>query len=86
LKGFYGYLVVVVYLDGLPKVISATLGRIRNVDSSASDQKNLSFDDLPIDFARGDVVVSGKCDVQVTLVISKIKVDFASVIQNIYFT
>lgn len=39
----------------------------------------LAFDDVLVDLARGDVVITGQGDVEVTFVVAEIEVDFAAV-------
>lgn len=47
---------------------------------------SLLFDDGFVNFARGDVIVSVKGDIQKSLVIAKIQVHFPSIVQYVNFT
>ena len=54
----------------LSKVISSSLG----------------FNDLHVDFAGCDVVVFREGDVEVSLVVSQVKIDFSSIVEHKHFT
>lgn len=45
----------------------------------------LAFDDVLIDLARGNVILSSQGDVQVAFVVAEIEIDFAAVGQDEYF-
>lgn len=48
-------------------------------------QTCLFLNHFPVHFSGGDVVVSGQSHVEISLIISKIEVDFTSIVQNVYF-
>ncbi len=53
-------------LDGASEVVAATL----------------LLDNVLVNLSGGDVVLAGKGDVQVTLVVSEIKIDFSAVVED----
>lgn len=57
-------------LNSLSKIVAATL----------------TLDNVLVDLAGGNVLVAREGDVEVTLVVSEIEVDFAAVVEDVDFT
>lgn len=69
--------------DSLDPVLNCIGQMWHNLDSlSKIIASTFTLDDMLIDFARGDVVFASKGDIEIALVVSKIKIDFSSVIEN----
>ena len=57
------------------------LYRLAQVVSAA-----LPLDDLGVDLAESDVVIPGEGDIEVALIVSQVKIDLSTIIQNVDFT
>jgi hypothetical protein len=53
-------------LDGLPKIVATTL----------------TFDYVLIYLASGNIILASKCDVEITLVIAEVEVDFPAIVED----
>jgi hypothetical protein len=58
-----------------------------NLDSLAEVVATaLALNDMLVDLAGGDVVVTGKGDIEVALVVAEVEVGLASVVENVDLT
>ena len=78
-------------IDGYPRhLLDPVLNRIGNVWDDLHRLAQvvalaLALDDMLVDFAGRDVVIAGQGDVEITLVVAEVEVDFAAVGEDEYF-
>jgi hypothetical protein len=75
-------------LDRLPEVVSLALimpilsERSVHLDKLLKGDANLSLDNLPVDLPRCDVVIAGKCYVEVSFVVAQVEICFSAVVED----
>jgi hypothetical protein len=67
-------------LDGI-RQMRDNLDRLANVFAGT-----LLLDDVLVDLARGDIVLARESDVEITLVVAKVEVDFPAIVEDKDFT
>ena len=74
-------------LDGLAEVVAPALQRPRELATGAQrdsiEETDLLLDDLAVDLARGNVVVTREGNVEIAFVVAEVEVDLSAIVEDV---